>query len=210
MLIALSAKRKVRHYPEFVKCNNHIVKLSPEDMMKQIITLLLILMKKQFLFSLFTLMVLAALAQNNNNQTPAYKKFPTLPPVKLLLTDSASYFTKANFSRNNPVLIMLFNPECEHCQKETEAIIDSMVHFKKIQIIMATMMPFQEMLAYNKKYKLANYKNIVVAQDINYFLPSFYMVSNLPYLALYNKKGQLITTFEGSVPIHKVLEEFRK
>jgi hypothetical protein len=36
------------------------------------------------------------------------------------------------------------------------------------------------------------------------------MVSNLPYLALYNKKGELIRTFEGAVPIHEVIEEFNK
>jgi hypothetical protein len=66
------------------------------------------------------------------------------------------------------------------------------------------------MIAFYKRYKLANYNNIVVAQDTQYFLPVFYMVSNLPYLALYNKKGELIRTFEGAVPIHEVIEEFNK
>jgi hypothetical protein len=66
------------------------------------------------------------------------------------------------------------------------------------------------MIAFYKRYKLANYNNIVVAQDTQYFLPVFYMVSNLPYLALYNKKGELITTFEGAVPIHRVFEEFNE
>ncbi|MBS1921690.1 MAG: thioredoxin [Bacteroidetes bacterium] len=167
-------------------------------------------MKKQFLFAFAILTTFFASAQTDSSKLPAYKRFPTLPPVTLLLTDSASHFSKGNFSKKEQVLIILFNPECEHCQKETEELLDSIDHFKNIQIVMATMMPFSEMTAFYKKYKLAKYHNIVVGQDTKYFLPVFYMVSNLPYLALYNKKGELITTFEGAVPIHKVIGEFNK
>lgn len=139
-----------------------------------------------------------------------YKRFPTLPPMKLLLTDSTSYFTKEDFKKKTAVLIIQFNPECEHCKKETEELIDSIARFKDIQIVMATMMPFGTMKPFCDKYKLANYKNITVGQDIQYFLPTFYRISSLPYLSLYDKKGNLITTFEGAVPIHKVIEEFKK
>lgn len=167
-------------------------------------------MKKQFLFAILALTSISALSQIDSTKLPAYKRFPTLPPVKLLLTDSVGHFSKQDFSKKEPVLIILFNPDCEHCQKETEEILDSMNHFKHIQIIMATMMPFDKMTEFYKKYNLAKYKNIVVGQDTQYFLPVFYMVSNLPYLALYNKKGELITTYEGAVPIHRVIEEFNK
>lgn len=149
-------------------------------------------------------------AQSDSTQLPAYKRFPTLPPVKLLLADSISHFGKENFNKKSPVLIIIFNPDCEHCQKETEELLDSMNHFKNIQIVMATMMPFDKMNEFIKKYKLDNFKNIVVGQDNQYFLPVFYMVSNLPYLALYNKKGELITTYEGAVPIHTVINKFNE
>ncbi|MBS1633901.1 MAG: redoxin domain-containing protein, partial [Bacteroidetes bacterium] len=146
----------------------------------------------------------------DSTQLPAYKRFPTLPPVKLLLADSISHFGKENFNKKSPVLIIIFNPDCEHCQKETEELLDSMNHFKNIQIVMATMMPFDKMNEFIKKYKLDNFKNIVVGQDNQYFLPVFYMVSNLPYLALYNKMGELITTYEGAVPIHTVINKFNE
>ncbi|MCC7401783.1 MAG: thioredoxin [Chitinophagaceae bacterium] len=167
-------------------------------------------MKKQLLLAIAVFLTLASFGQNNSTNLPAYKRFPTLPPVKLLLTDSVRQFSKENFSKKNPVLIILFNPDCEHCQKETEELLDSIGHFKNIQIVMATMMPFDKMITFYKHYKLANYSNIIVGQDTKYFLPTFYMVSNLPYLALYTKRGDLITTFEGAVPIHTILQEFRK
>lgn len=167
-------------------------------------------MKKQFLLALLSLATIVASAQKDSTNLPAYKRFPTLPPVKLLLTDSVGHFSKEDFKKKEQVLIILFNPDCEHCQKETERMLDSISLFKNTQIVMATMMPFEKMIEFYKHYKLANYKNIVVGQDTQYFLPVFYMVSNLPYLALYNKKGDLITTYEGAVPIHKIVEEFNK
>jgi thiol-disulfide isomerase/thioredoxin len=166
-------------------------------------------MKRYFFLVLFIAASNFAFAQVDSIQ-PAYKKFPTLPPVKLLLTDSTTYFTKENFRKGSPVLIMQFNPDCEHCQKETEELLDSIDRFKDIQIVMATMMQFGTMKPFCEKYKLAKYKNITVGQDFQYFLPVFYKVGNLPYFALYDKKGNLITTFEGAVGIHKVIEEFNK
>ena len=90
-------------------------------------------------------------------------------------------------------MLMIFNPQCEHCQHETGEIIKHMDGFKHIQIIMATVMPFDSMLSFRKKYNLAKYDNIVVCQDQHFFLPTFYKISNLPFLAFYNRKKQLIS-----------------
>jgi hypothetical protein len=33
---------------------------------------------------------------------------------------------------------------------------------------------------------------------------------NLPFLALYDKKGKLLTTFEGTTPVDKLIAVFKK
>lgn len=71
-------------------------------------------------------------------------------------------------------------------------------------------MPFDSMMSFRKKYELDKYPNIVVGQDIHYFLISFYMIHNLPFLAFYNKKKELISVFEGGLPMDRVLDEFKK
>jgi thioredoxin-related protein len=145
-----------------------------------------------------------------DSTTAPYLRFPNFPPVKLLMPDSTSFFTKDELSKKSAVMLMLFNPECDHCQHETEEIIKNIDRFKNIQIVMATSMPFISMKEFMEKYKLAAYKNITVAQDTHYFLPSYYMIRNLPFLAFYNKKKELISVFEGSMPIEKALEELKK
>ena len=70
-----------------------------------------------------------AFAQADTVQAP-YKKFPSFPPAKLLLPDSATYFTKADLDKKKPVMLMLFNPGCSHCQHETEELTKKMDDFK--------------------------------------------------------------------------------
>ena len=105
---------------------------------------------------------------------------------------------------------MLFNPQCEHCQHETVELTKNIDKFKDILVVMTTSMPFDSMLQFREKFNLAQYKNIIVAQDANYFLFGFYMSHYLPFLAFYDKKRELISVFEGGLPMYKVLKELDK
>ena len=107
-------------------------------------------------------------------------------------------------------MLMLFNPQCEHCRHETEELVKNIDKFKNIQIIMVTSMSFDSMMTFRENYKLAQYDNIVVAQDTHFFLITYFQIHNLPFLAFYDKKKDLIDVFEGSLPIEKVLKKFEK
>ncbi len=61
------------------------------------------------------------------------------------MPDSTSYFTKEDLPKKSAVMLMLFNPQCDHCQHETEEIIKNIDRFKNIQIVMTTSMPFDAM-----------------------------------------------------------------
>ncbi len=104
---------------------------------------------------------------------------------------------------------MLFSPDCDHCKHETAEIIKHIDDLKNIQIIMSTTQPFEKMKAFYETYGLGNYKNIVVGKDTKYTLPVFYDIRTLPFLAFYNKKKELISVFDGSLPIEKVIAIFK-
>jgi len=124
------------------------------------------------------------------------------------MQDSTTVFSKENLPKKTAVLLMIFNPGCDHCQHETEELIKNMNSFKKIQIVMATVMPIAEMKTFIEKYNLAKYKNIVVGKDQHFFLPGFYMINSLPYLAMYDKQGKLLSTFEGTMKMEDLIKVF--
>ena len=118
-------------------------------------------------------------SQQENVTLPPYKRFPTVPPLKLLLLDSTSYFTKNDLKKNKPVLIIVFNPDCEHCKHETEELIKNIDSLKNVQIVMATMMPFDLMKSFYEKYDLQRFKNITVGKDVSIY--SSLLLSNAFY-----------------------------
>ncbi len=166
-------------------------------------------MKQGFLFFLALCVSMTSFAQVDST-TPPYKKFPTLPPIQILLGDSTTKYTKENIPAKKPVLIMLFSPECSHCQHEAEELTAYKEEMKNIQVVMITFHPLWQMNEFVEKYKLKDLNNVVVGKDIYLVLPSFYSVHNLPFHALYDKKGNLVSVFEGSMEISKVLQTFRE
>jgi thioredoxin-related protein len=156
------------------------------------------------------LIVLVFLAQQATAQpdTPAYKRFPTVPPINILQPDSST-LTKEKL-KHQPTIIMYFSPDCDHCQHQWEDMKKQMEKLKKYQIVMITHQPFDMMVEFYKKQRIASYANIKMGQDTKFVLPPFYQIKSLPYMALYDKNGRLVTTFEGNVKIDKLVGAFDK
>ena len=154
------------------------------------------------------LMVAAPVFAQKDTMEPPFKRYPTLPPLQLILEDSVTKYTKADVPKKKPVLIMLFSPDCEHCQHEAEQFAAKKDSLQNIHIVMITTYPIYRMKEFAEKYGIKGLSNVVVAKDPYYLLPGFYDIRNYPFLALYDKKGDLITTVPGSVSISKLLSLF--
>lgn len=117
--------------------------------------------------------------------------------------------TKDQLKKNRPLLIMYFSPDCHHCKRQMEHMMKRMDELKNIQIILATYQPMEELALFERNYNLKQYSNIRAGRDTKFFLVPFFKIRNLPYLALYDKKGKLITTFEGNVLMETLIKAFK-
>ena len=105
---------------------------------------------------------------------------------------------------------MYFSPDCEHCIKQMNEMIKRMKDLKKLQIIMVTYQPMDLLVDFIKTYNLKKYSNIKAGRDTKFLLPGFYQIKSLPYFALYDKEGKLITTFESNTKVDTLLKAFEK
>ena len=174
-------------------------------------------MMKKTILAVFALISSHFLSAQQNPQQPAanpaqeqaaYLRFPTIPPFHLLKSDSATYITKDDIKKHHRTIVMFFSPDCDHCKHQTESILAAGDRFKDIEIVMATYQPFEEMKEFNEHYRIYEHPNIKLGRDEKFFLAPFYKIRNLPYLALYDKKGNLVTTFEGTQKIDTLLNAF--
>ncbi len=147
-----------------------------------------------------------ALAQN---EIPFYKQNPDIPLFQLQLVNNSTYSSTA-LKKNRPTTIMYFSPGCDHCIKQFENMVKNMQQFKDIQIVMATYQPMEELIDFYQKNKLEKYANIIIGRDLNYFLPPYYKMANLPYFAFYNKSGKFTAVHEGNISIEKMLKNLQQ
>jgi thiol-disulfide isomerase/thioredoxin len=144
---------------------------------------------------------------NSPEETPVYLRFPTIPQFTVYKAPDSTLFTRENLKKRIPTVFFIFSPECEHCQHETEVLTRNIKKFKNTQILMITHLPYEEMMSFYKKYKIANYPQIIMARDTKFFFPVFFKVRNFPSIFVYDKKGNFKKGFEGSVKMEDILAE---
>lgn len=159
-------------------------------------------MKKYLLLLLFTPLAIAAIAQTDS--LLLYQRFPVVPTFRLINIADSSIFTKHNLKRKRATIIMMFSPDCEHCQEETKTLTANIHLFKKAQIIMVSPLDFNYMRQFYNDYKIANYPNIIMGRDPGYFLGTFFNVHSFPSFFVYNKKGKLVNKFIGGYSIEEI------
>jgi len=148
-------------------------------------------------------MSLALVGFSQTDTLPVFKRFPYVPQFTIYKAPDSTAFTREDLKRK-PAVFIIFSPDCEHCQRETKELLSNIDKFKKMQIIMVTYLPYEEMIKFYKDYKISNYPEITMGRDTKFFFPIFYKVQNLPTIIVYDKEGKLKDSFEGTVSIDKV------
>ena len=160
--------------------------------------------RKLLLFFFFTGMALTANAQPDTSLI--YLRFPTVPPFSIIKIPDSTRFTKADLIHMQATLVIVFKPDCDHCQLTTKEIIKNISSFKNVQIIMASPAGYAQLKKFYEDYDLARYPGIVIGRDPGYFLGSFYKIRSFPAIFLYDTDANFVKAFDGSIPVIKIVE----
>ena len=160
-------------------------------------------MRKIFISVITLFTVLQAFSQADSTK-PIYLRFPTLPQFTIYKASDSTTFTRDDLQKRKQTIFIIFSPDCEHCQHETEALIANIDKFKDVQIVMVEYLAYEEMKKFYINYKIENYPNITMGRDAKFFLPIFFKVESLPAIYVYDKKGNFKQAFSGSVKMDKI------
>jgi thiol-disulfide isomerase/thioredoxin len=141
--------------------------------------------------------------------TPPYLKEKLIPELNLLTLDSTFFSTK-KLQAGKYTIIMMYNPECGHCQTQMELFLSMPEVMSEAQIIIASTLPIYKIKLFCEKYKLANYANIYPLKDNSWFLGKFFQPKTIPVLAFYNKQNQFTFISQGNATKEQILEALKK
>jgi len=168
-------------------------------------------MKKLFVFGSLISITFTSFGQTNTaaNDTFAYTR-QGLPGFTVYKAPDSTAFSNTDVKKKRPILLMLFSPECGHCQHVASEILKNMDSFKKAQILMITWLPYRDLAKFYSDYKLAKYSQITPGWDGKFFFVPYYHVSTFPKLIAYNKNGKFVGAFEGNIKIEDVWKALDK
>lgn len=160
--------------------------------MKQLITIFLV--------------ILSVSAYGQAQFEAPYQKNPSLPAFNMLMLDSTDVLNGNNIPSGRPVILIMFSPDCNHCEQLTDSIVKHMDRLAKARIYMVTPMYLPAIKEFYKKKQLSKHKNIVVGKDYEFFFPKFYNAYDVPFIVVYNRNKTLVKAFGQHNTITEIIE----
>ncbi len=132
-------------------------------------------------------------------------KFETIPSFNIYTLPDSTSFSNKNLKKDKPFIIIFFNPDCEHCQKETKELLAYKNELKNIQILMVSPSSYALIKQFYQEYSLSTMPNIKMGQDANYVLGRLFNLRTFPSIFIYDNKGKLAKAFIGNAGVPAIL-----
>jgi len=169
--------------------------------------------KKIFLFIAFIIIVVITNAQSTNGQIDStsknFEKFKNIPAFNVYVAPDSTGFSNKNLSTKKALIIMFFDPSCEHCQKEMKEFMAYKKELKNTQILMVTPSSYKMIKEFYKDYEIATMPNIKIGQDVKYTLGSIYQVRTFPSMFIYSKTRHFVKSFVGNASVPSILQALK-
>jgi hypothetical protein len=135
----------------------------------------------------------------------------SLPHLKMLAMDSSTRLLPDDAPAGCPVILMYFDPECEHCVKETGDLMQHLAELKPAKVYMVSNTTSHESLqAFYQKNHLNRSEGIFFGEDYNYSFFRLYKPTTVPYIAIYNSKKRLVKIYQGETNVNSIIASARE
>lgn len=139
-----------------------------------------------------------------NREELPYKKSRDLPAFNILKSDSVEIFNTFYIPKGRPIALMLFSPDCKHCNDLTDRLINGMDSLSDIRFyIMSMTENMTAIRKFAKDHHLEKYKNIeLVGCDYEFFFITHFGAMRVPTVAIFNSDKQFVELFESEITVN--------
>ena len=128
-----------------------------------------------------------------------------------IMRPNGKIFTAQNLPYEKPIVIIYFSPDCEDCLSFMDKFFTRIKDFDKASVVMISYFPIKDLAKFSVKYKTANYKNIIVGTEgSSFFVKDYYKIMDLPFAALYDKDGNIQSSYQKNIPINELISKLKK
>jgi len=134
---------------------------------------------------------------SQTDTTAPYWKERLRPTFSLLDKDSIP-FTQTALKEGRNTIIMLFNPECDHCQKQLELLLSIPEVANSTELLLSSIETIEKNNVFYKKNHLENYPFVHLGKDYQYLFGKYFRPTTIPVLAFYNREKEFVLISKGN------------
>ncbi len=157
------------------------------------------MMKNSFIF--WSLLLLAACSPPKKDSPPLNNDVNELPAIPLTLISGERLM--ANSLAGNTILIF-YIPDCDHCQREAEAIHSQLDVFKNYSLYFITASGTEEIKRFAETYRLNGLPNVFFARTTVADVIREMGPIGTPSLYIYSREKRLIKKFDGETTVAEI------
>ena len=126
-----------------------------------------------------------------------------LPAMQIGLLNGKS--VDARTIKGKTVLV-LFQPDCDHCQEEARQIAENLEAFKKYNLYFVSSSALPEIEKFSRDYDLSDHENVLFGQTSTENILNNFGPIQAPSVYIYTEQGKLVNNFNGQVDISALLK----
>lgn len=134
----------------------------------------------------------------------------TLPAYRVV-SAQGKYLSNADLIKGQPILFVLFNPSCGHCQVLLEQVRDNLALYENVNIVFLTGQPLKDVLPnYVVNVKVDKIEQINVVSDNSDITTKIFEYQGIPQIMLYDKEHKLQFIYYKDATNKQILRQLRK
>lgn len=159
---------------------------------------------KQILLLLAVLVALAGCSKKEKEAEQKPVAAPNdLPAMTISLLDGKTIDAKTLTGKN---VLILFQPDCDHCQHEAEAIREHLASFAGYTLYFVSSATLAEIEKFASDYKLSGNSHVVFGWTATENVLNNFGPIQAPSVYIYSDQGKLVQKFNGQTDISVILK----
>jgi peroxiredoxin len=172
--------------------------------------LVIVFLCRMKIFRIVILVIVAALAGGCQKKEEKVEAAPAPVQASTDLPVMAITFLNGNTvqatSLKGSFILILFQPDCDHCQREAQEFQKNLAAFTNYNLYFVSSVGIPETEAFAKQYGLSGHDNVKFGvTPVQSVLDNFGAIS-APSIYIYNGSGKLVKKFNGETDIQQIIE----
>ena len=105
--------------------------------------------------------------------------------------------TAVQFKTDSSLVLIYFNSECDHCQREIVAIHSSMDLFKSSRLVFMSSQSLDEIKTFANGFDFASCTNVTFVKIGHQELAEVFGTLTVPQIFVFGTNGKLVSLFSG-------------